>query len=111
MIHAPGGVADATVEQTVGQVVDEISARVPRISITSPYSDAGRFQISSDGTIAFAELSLADRSDAAFADAVDRIGAVVERVDVPGLSSSSAGDRFAAAGGGAVRESASWPRS
>jgi putative drug exporter of the RND superfamily len=102
VIHAPGGLADPTVERTVGQLLDEITTHVPRISVTSSYSDAGRFQVSADGTIAFAELSIANRSDAAFADAIDQIRTRVERVNVPGLQLELGGDRFTeqASGGG-----------
>jgi putative drug exporter of the RND superfamily len=102
VVHAPGSVTDPTMEQAVDRLLDDIAARVPRISVTSPYTDAGRFQISANGAIAFAELSLADRSDAAFADAVQEIRTLVERVNIPGLQLELGGDRFAeqASGGG-----------
>lgn len=95
VIRAGAGVADPAVERRVTGLLGDIEAAVTAITVTSPYDADGRFQVSRDGTIAFAQLALADRSDSAYADAVEKIRTLVKRAEAPGVQLELGGDRFA----------------
>jgi len=94
VVHAEDGVDAPEVRTAVTEVLEAIVDDAPAVSVSSPYDPHGRSQVSDDGTIAFAELSLADRSNDEYADAVDAIRDHVEAVDVPGLQLELGGDRF-----------------
>lgn len=100
VIASDHAVSDPRTVTAVSGLLDDIERSVPGISITSPYDDDGSFQISDDGTIAFAELSLADRSDAEYADAAEQIRSLVDDTEVAGVQLELGGDRFAEASGG-----------
>lgn len=100
VIHAGAGVTDPAIERQVAGLIDDMRARISEITIVSPYEPEGQLQISPDGTIAFAELALADRSDRAFADAIGEIRALVARAGTPGIQLELGGDRFAEEAGG-----------
>ena len=101
VIKAPAGIADPAVRQAVNGVLEGIRADVSEIAISSPYDPAGRFQISRDGTIAFAELNLADRSEADYATAVADVRSRVDAERTADFELELGGDRFATSAGGA----------
>jgi RND superfamily putative drug exporter len=94
VIASDAGVKSPSVREAVEGLLLDVEEAVPGITITSPYEDAGRNQVSDDGTVAFAQLSLTDRSDAAFADAVEQIRRLVESAAEPGIRFELGGDRF-----------------
>ncbi|HEU5152535.1 MAG TPA: MMPL family transporter [Iamia sp.] len=94
VVAADGGVDRPEVANAVTSLLDRIADEVPEAAVTSPYEAEGRHQISPDGTIAFAEIALADRDDDDYDEAVDAITALVEAVEVPGTALELGGDRF-----------------
>ena len=101
VIKADAGIVDPFVQRRVTQLLDAVRASVPDIAISSPYDAAGRFQVSRDGTIAFAELNLTDRSETDYADAVAEIRSRVDEARTGGVELELGGDRFASSAGGA----------
>ena len=102
VIQAEGGVRQPSVQAPVTALLQRIEGTVGGIGITSPYDPEGRSQVSQDGTVAFAQLALSERTDGAYADAVDEIRGLVAGAEVPGGRLELGGDRFAeqAEGGG-----------
>ncbi len=102
VIQAEPGVDDPAVRQAVTDLLERIEAAVEDISTTRPYEAPGGSQVSDDGTIAFAQLSMAPRPDSAYADAADAVRSEVQQTEVPGGRVELGGDRFAeeAEGGG-----------
>jgi RND superfamily putative drug exporter len=88
------GVDDPQVRQTMEQLSGRIDRTVSRVQVVSPYSSEGVRQISQNRQIAYAEVNLADRSDAGFRNAADQIKAEVQRVHVPGLRVELGGNLF-----------------
>jgi RND superfamily putative drug exporter len=91
---ADHGVADPAVRQAMEQLFARIERTVPRTQVVSPYSQEGARQISRNGRIAYADLNFADRSDAAFQDAADKVKAGAETVKVSGLRIELGGQLF-----------------
>src|SRR6266536_3561922 len=88
------GVDDPNVRQTMEQLFARVERTVPRTQVVSPYSPAGARQISDNGRIAYGEVNFADRSDAAFQDAADKVKAEAEAVKAPGLRLELGGQLF-----------------
>lgn len=71
VIKADQGVADATVQAAVTEFIEEVRADAaegddgpfPGLQVQSPYEDPSGQQISPDGTVAFARLSLPQTTD------------------------------------------------
>jgi putative drug exporter of the RND superfamily len=89
------GVNDPTVRAAMDQLFTTVAAKVPSATVLSPYSTEGAGQVSAHGTIAYAELDLADRSEQKFSDAADQVRALTDRVRVPGLHLELGGNMFA----------------
>ncbi len=111
VIAAEEGVTDPDVRRSVAALLERIQASVPDVTIASPYAEAGRSQISPDGRIAFAEIALADRRDAAYTDAVEEIRTLVSQAGVPDDELDLGGDRFAEEPKAGAKPSACSPRS
>src|SRR5690606_34255086 len=94
VIHAEEGVDAPSVQQPVADLLEEIEASVSDVTVSSPYAEHGAAQVSADGTVAFADLSLADRSDAEYADDIEVIRGLVDGAAVPGADLELGGDRF-----------------
>jgi putative drug exporter of the RND superfamily len=88
------GVEDPNVRQTMEQLFARIERTVPRTQVVSPYTPAGARQISDNRRIAYGEVNFADRSDAAFQDAADKVKAEAEAVKVSGLRLELGGQLF-----------------
>jgi RND superfamily putative drug exporter len=92
VIKAEQGVEDPAVRDRLEQIMD-FSAEQEGISVTSPYDNPQ--QVSPDGTIAFAQLDIADRG---FEDVID-LGTAIEEFGtelpaVQGLTVEYGGDIF-----------------
>ncbi|QYG92494.1 MMPL family transporter [Iamia sp. SCSIO 61187] len=94
VVAADDGIDRPDLEREVTALLDRVVAEVPDAAVTSPYSPEGAYQVSADGTVAFAEIALADRDDDAYDEAVDTITALVEGAEVPGAQLELGGDRF-----------------
>ncbi len=65
------------------------------VEVSSPYAPDGSQQISPNGTIGFAELSVSDRSQQGFTDLANEIMDMGDQIQVPGLTLEYGGDLFA----------------
>lgn len=70
---APNGIDATPVRTPIAEVVENVRTNVPGAEVTSPLEDAGQRQVSADGTIAYAEVNLADRELEEFAEAADTL--------------------------------------
>ena len=95
VFQADQGIDDPEVEQAMEELFAEIPGEVDDVTVISPYSEEGARQVSEDGTIAYAEVNLADRSSEAFVEAGDEIVALGDDVDVEGLTVDYGGNMFA----------------
>ena len=94
------GVQAPEVRAAMEQLFQRIAATVPGSTVVSPYSAEGAHQISRHGTIAFAELDLADRSEQKYDDAAEQVQSLVDRVHVPGVRLALGGNMFSTNNGG-----------
>jgi RND superfamily putative drug exporter len=93
--QAGQGVNDSAVRQAIEGLVARIEREVPGAEVISPYEPAGARQVAPDGTIAYAELNLSDRSQEEYRAAADQIEAFRDDLAVPGLRVELGGDIFA----------------
>jgi RND superfamily putative drug exporter len=94
VFESRNGVHHPAVRGAMDQLLTAVAAKVPNASVVSPYSPEGAGQVSAHGTIAYAELDLADRSEQKFSDAADQVRALTDRVHVPGLRVELGGNMF-----------------
>jgi RND superfamily putative drug exporter len=95
VFQAEQGVNDPEVQAAMEQLFAEVAETVPDSTVVSPYSPEGARQISQDGTIAYAEVNLAERPIEEYLDAADQVKAAREQVAVSGLTVELGGDIFA----------------
>ena len=98
--ESQAGVQAPEVRAAMEQLFQRIAATVPGSTVVSPYSAEGAHQISRHGTIAFAELDLADRSEQKYDDAADQVRSLVDGVHVPGVRLALGGNMFSTNNGG-----------
>jgi RND superfamily putative drug exporter len=91
---APQGVDDPAIRQAMSDLFAEVEATVDAADVVSPFEPEGARQISADGTIAYAEVNLADRSQEEYRAAGDQIVELRDAVQVPGLQVELGGDMF-----------------
>ncbi len=84
VVSAPQGVNQPLVRQRLEQLFAAIEREVPAAKIVSPYTPGNGQQISRDGTIAYAEIQLADRSTSGYTNAAKEIRDLWKQVNVPG---------------------------
>jgi RND superfamily putative drug exporter len=94
VVQDDGGFADPTVRQQLDALFDKIQQDVPRSSVVSPFSPDGARQIAPDGTIAYAEVNLADRDNKGYEDAGKTVRDLVDDTEVDGVEIELAGDIF-----------------
>ncbi len=95
VFKADNGVNDAQVKQTMQQFFSDIAGAVDGVEVVSPYDDGHAYQISKDGTIAYAELDFAKREQSQYIKEADTIKAMWQKIDQPGLTVELGGDVFA----------------
>ncbi|HLT18611.1 MAG TPA: MMPL family transporter [Thermomicrobiales bacterium] len=98
------GVQDPAVEAAMTDLFAAISAEIEQSSVVSPYEPGGERQISADGTIAYAEVNLAERSNEEYLDAGERIRELGDAVAVEGLQIEYGGNIFIDETGGGSSE-------
>jgi len=96
VFKADQGVDDPAVRARMEQFFADVVDAVPNVSIASPYQPENAFQVSKDGKIAYAELRLGDREEAAFTNDAETIKALWREIKVDGLQVELGGDIFAA---------------
>jgi putative drug exporter of the RND superfamily len=85
-------VNDSTVQSDMEALFDEIAEITAPSQVVSPYSPEGAHQISQDGTIAYAEVNLADRDSDELYDIGTEAREAVADTDVPGTQVELGGD-------------------
>ena len=77
---APQGIADPKVHDAVESVFTKIAA-LPGVSVNSPYGEAGAFQVSESGQVAFAQVRVSNRTQKEF----EEIGRTIMDFEVPAV--------------------------
>ncbi len=81
----PAGVRTPTVQPAMDGLFRSVEHKVSGAQIVSPFQAGRERQVSKDGTIAYAELNLRDRSSADFESVATTIKGLRDQVRVPGL--------------------------
>jgi RND superfamily putative drug exporter len=84
VVYAPRGVDQPLVRQRLEQLFAAIEREVPAARVVSPYAPGNQRQISSDRTIAYAEIQLADRNTSGYTKAAQKIRDLWKQVKIPG---------------------------
>ena len=85
-------VTDPAVQQGMEDAFEQIAQITAPSELVSPYSEEGARQISDDGTIAYAEINLADRDSDEYVDIGEEARAAVADAEVPGTQVELGGD-------------------
>jgi RND superfamily putative drug exporter len=89
------GVDDPAVRSAMGDFFGKVESQLQGVEVVSPFDPGNQYQISNDGTIAYAELNFGDREFAEYTDDADKIEALRDEVNVEGLRIELGGDMFA----------------
>jgi len=96
VFEADDGVDQPAVQDAMTGIFDRVESRVDEATVVSPYTPDGARQISDDGTVAYGELNLTDRTEEEVRTAGDQVKVVIADADVPGgLEVALGGDMFA----------------
>jgi len=87
-------VNDPAAESGMEDLFAEMDGVIAPGEIISPYSQEGARNINDDGTIAYAEVNLADRDSDQYVEIGEDARALVNRTDVPGTEVELGGDIF-----------------
>jgi putative drug exporter of the RND superfamily len=98
VFRAERGVEDSDVRSTMEDLWQRIDSDVDRVTVTSPYSEEGRAQVSRDGTIAFAELAFESMSQAEYTERAEQIQDLSRGSAASGLEIEYGGSMFASEG-------------
>jgi RND superfamily putative drug exporter len=87
-------VTNPAVRQGMERLFDEMEGVIAAGEIVSPYTEGGARNVNPDGTIAYAEVNLADRDSTEYTAVGEDARALVDRTDVPGTQIELGGDIF-----------------
>ena len=90
---APQGVTDPAVQSAMSDFLAQAD-EVDGVRITSPLTPEGSFQVSQDGTIAFATVDMTDRRLETLQKKAKEIQAIGDDIDIEGLRIEYGGDAF-----------------
>ena len=94
VFEAKQGVADPAVQQAMEAFFATVEEDVDAADVISPYEPAGARQMSEDGTIAYAEVNLADRSQEEYQAVGEQIRELRDALAVDGLRVELGGTMF-----------------
>jgi putative drug exporter of the RND superfamily len=94
LVFRAANVRDPAVRESMERLFDDMEDVIAPGEIISPYSDASAGQINADGTIAYAEVNLADRDSDQYTKVGGEARGLVERSHVPGTQIELGGDIF-----------------
>ncbi len=94
VFQADQGVDDPAVRATMEALFADLEASIPATEIVSPYGPEGERQIAESGTVAYAEINLADRESPEYLEAGETGRGLAEAVDLEGLQVELGGDIF-----------------
>jgi RND superfamily putative drug exporter len=98
VFRADQGVNNPQVRQTLESFFRDIESDIEDVRVSSPYAPENAYQMSRDGTIAYAEINFSDRSNEQYFDDADAIKKMHENVQAAapqGLQIELGGDLFA----------------
>src|SRR5215218_2219660 len=95
VFRAPNGVNDPAVRQTMEAFFAQVQESLEGESLQRPYDPQYAYQISQDGTIAYAELNLSDRENEQYVKDGKTVRALWQQIDQPGLQIELGSDLFA----------------
>src|SRR5690606_20781512 len=85
VFEAERGIDDQSVQNRIENLLADVDARLENVSIVSPYSAEGAYQVAPDSRIAFAVINFAERTGEEYRVAAEQIVEAVEAADVEGL--------------------------
>src|SRR5215204_4567784 len=85
VFRAPNGVNDPAVRQTMEAFFVQVQEALEGDSLQSPYDPQYAYQISQDGTIAYAELNLSDRENEQYLKDGEEVRQIWRTIDQEGL--------------------------
>ena len=91
---AAQGIDDPAVQARMEQFFSEVLGAADDLSIQSPYEQGNEFQVSSDRTLAYAELNFGDRDQEAYEVDAEHIKAIWSQIELEGLQVELGGDIF-----------------
>jgi RND superfamily putative drug exporter len=94
VFSAAQGAGDPEVRSAMEEFFTSVEREVEGSEVVSPYENGREGQIAREGTIAYAEVNLTERSQEDYAAAAGEIKALRSRVDVPGVQIELGGDVF-----------------
>ena len=94
VFEAGQGVDDPAVQQAMEAIFATVEEDIDAADVVSPYEPAGQRQVSEDGTIAYAEVNLADRSQEDYRAAGEEIREQTDALGVSGLRVELGGNMF-----------------
>jgi RND superfamily putative drug exporter len=95
---AADGVDQPAVREAMTELFADIESDVEDSSVVSPYAPDGTAQVADDGTIAYGEVNISDRSQEGFLEAGEVIQELGSEIDVDGLRIEYGGDMFVVEG-------------
>src|SRR5215208_2472171 len=96
VFRADQGVQDPAVRQTMEGFFTQVTDALEGDQLQSPYDPQFAYQISQDGTIAYAELNLSDRENERYLEDGKEVRALWQQLDLPvGLQVELGSDLFA----------------
>jgi RND superfamily putative drug exporter len=87
------GVNSPEVKAAMEEIFAEVDA-MEGVSVTSPYAEDGQGQVSPDGTIAFAQVNITDRSQTEILDFSEEVQKLDDDIAIEGLTIEYGGDIF-----------------
>jgi RND superfamily putative drug exporter len=94
VFQAEQGFDDPAVQQAMEHLFTTVEQEIENVDIVSPFGPDGARQVSEDGTIAYAQLNFADRSQEEYLAAGEEIAALRDAIAVDGLTVELGGTMF-----------------
>ncbi|MFO7592408.1 MAG: MMPL family transporter, partial [Acidimicrobiia bacterium] len=94
VFETAAGVDDPAVRAQVEVLLAEVDGAARGTSVSSPYAPGNEHQIADGGTVFYADINFAERSNEAYLVAGEQIAAVVDGARTDGLGVSLGGDMF-----------------
>ncbi|HEY3144416.1 MAG TPA: MMPL family transporter, partial [Acidimicrobiales bacterium] len=94
VVENANGFDDPTVRQGLDDLFTKLQQEIPDTEVVSPFTEEGARQISPKGTIAYAQLNMADRDSTKYEDAAKKAKDVVKATNIPGTEVELGGQIF-----------------
>jgi len=94
VLHNDAGFDDSAVRREAQSLFDRFEKEIPDTTVVSPFTPETARQISPDGTIAYAEVNLADRDSTQYETAAETARKLAAAADIPGTDVDLGGAIF-----------------